>query len=1118
MSWLGQEVAEFGRECRQKLAVPGVGDPEAQIRGPLERLLGAVGRALGVQAIFHDEVRDTERRVRPDYGVRVDGAITGYIEVKAPGRGIDPERFTGHDKAQWERLRDLPNLLYTNGVQWRLFQNGAPVTVDGASAAPVTFSASLDPSDTIELSAPATFQALMGAFLDWRPAPITSVGALVRAVAPLTRALRGEVLDQIAAEDAALAAGAEADSQPFRGLAGDWRALLFPLADDATFADGYAQTVTFALLLARTEGVTLDGVGLHEVGGRLSAGHSLMGRALQVLTDHVARDFKVTLDLLVRVIGAVDWSRVRRGRRDTYLFLYEDFLDVYDNDLRKKSGSYYTPQQVVADMVRLTEEVLKTRLGIGAGFLDDRVTTVDPAMGTGTYLQTILERCAQQIADLDGPGAVPAALGAAATRLVGFEIQTGPYAVAELRIADLLRTYGAAAAVPSPSAAGRGEHGTGVRLYLTDTLDDPLAEQTQIGAGLQLIAASRRAANRVKSDANVTVVIGNPPYDENAAGRGGWVEQGVTGTGTAAPMNDFRIPGDGVYAQNLKNMYAYFWRWATWKVWESTPTASDTGVVCFITPAAYIDGPAYQGMRNYIRRWASEGWILDLTPEGQTPPVQTRIFPGVRQPLAIGLFVRRPGTSNDIPAALKTRALQGRQREKFAQLSAISLHDEQWIPTRTGWTDRFTPAAAGAWDTWPTMDDVLPWTSSGVTPNRTWVYSPSRAALMQRWQAVVGEGDPERKQALFKETPTAKLAAVRDPLPGSDVHQGQGPFNAEISREPALVQVTYRSFDRQWVIADSRTMHRPRPTLWAARIPGQVFIIEQHAHSFGAGPSLLFSHLIPDMHTFNNRGGRALPLLHADGTANLAPGLLSALATHLDEPVSADDVAAYLAALTAHPGFRNTFAMQMREPGVRVPFSAEPALWRRAIALGRHVIWAHTYGTRFADPAQGRAENNVRLPAESAARPLLRTPVTSMPTAMAYDPQAQTITFGGGEVGPVAQAVWDYTVGGRNVVKSWFDYRKADPGGRRSSPLDDINPAAWEAQWSSDLLDLLSILTRLVELEDDQQQLLDAVLAAPVLTRAELAAQDVHWPQASSDRAARTATPLSDPDTLDFGL
>ena len=76
-------------------------------------------------------------------------------------------------------------------------------------------------------------------------------------------------MDQLTAERKAVAAGADRYSQPFSGLARDWRALLFPQASDATFADGYAQAVTFALLLARTEGIDVAGQPLHEIGAVL---------------------------------------------------------------------------------------------------------------------------------------------------------------------------------------------------------------------------------------------------------------------------------------------------------------------------------------------------------------------------------------------------------------------------------------------------------------------------------------------------------------------------------------------------------------------------------------------------------------------------------------------------------------------------------------------------------------------------------------------------------------------------------------------------------------------------------------------------------------------------------
>lgn len=272
--WLVDATAAFGVTCKAKLAGPG--DPEAAIRAPIEQLLAAAGQKLSLTVVPHDEARDTDRGVRPDYAIQVNGAITGYIEVKRPGANLDPESFTGHNLKQWERQRDLPNLVYTNGTDWRLYRDSQPV------GDPVHLIGGTLRAAGSRLSCGDDFEALLTDFLRWRPAPITGVVALVRAIAPLCRLLRGEVLDQLEAETRAIAAGANPDEQPFHGLARDWRALLFPTASDRVFADGYAQAVTFALLLARTEDIDLEAAGgLHNVGTQLASQHSLMSRALR---------------------------------------------------------------------------------------------------------------------------------------------------------------------------------------------------------------------------------------------------------------------------------------------------------------------------------------------------------------------------------------------------------------------------------------------------------------------------------------------------------------------------------------------------------------------------------------------------------------------------------------------------------------------------------------------------------------------------------------------------------------------------------------------------------------------------------------------------------------------
>lgn len=181
---------------------------------------------------------------------------------------------------------------------------------------------------------------------------------------------------------------------------------------------------------------------METIARELGRTHSLMGKALGVLTDETIGALAVTLDTLVRVIAAVDFQRFAHHQADPYLHLYEHFLAVYDPKLRKKTGSYYTPAPVVAAMTRLTDDILRTRLGRAEGLADSSVTIVDPAMGTGTYVLRVLETIAATVEAAEGQGAVPARLRAAASSVVAYLASVTAHPAFTARYATELRTPG----------------------------------------------------------------------------------------------------------------------------------------------------------------------------------------------------------------------------------------------------------------------------------------------------------------------------------------------------------------------------------------------------------------------------------------------------------------------------------------------------------------------------------------------------------------------------------------------------------------------------------------------------------------------------------------------------
>lgn len=1001
-------------------------------------------------------------------------------------------RLCCHDKRQWQRLRDLPNLLYTNGTHWRVFRFGAQVGDEV-----VLTGALKSAGQRLSAENPAAFDALTQAMLCWEPEVIRRVPVLVRHIAPLCRLLREAVREQLRAEARADHADSTSVDRPFTGLRGDWRRMLFPTADDATFADGYAQTITFALILAHTEGIPLTDTSFHEIGRRLNAGHALMGKALQLLTDNINERFEVTLHLMARTIGAVEWEILRQGDRSAYLYLYESFLSVYDDDLRQRSGSYYTPREVVEEMVRLTEDVLRTRLGKPRGYGDESVHIVDPAMGTGTYLHSVIDRVARQAAERYGDAMAPDAIGRLARRLYGFELQTGPFAVAELRTADLLKKHGA---VLPPG---------GLNLHVTDTLDDPFVQDEQFPSTYAPLSESRARANHVKANVPVTVVVGNPPYDDKAEGRGGWIEKRAKGRGRP-PLDDFRHPGNGRHEHALKNMYVYYWRWATWKVFDAH-SDDRHGLVCFITPSAFATGPAGRGMREYLRRTCDEGWIINLSPEGQRSDVAHRVFPHVAQPLCICLFVRHADHAQQPtgkPARVHYRSMQGKRQEKFAQLRALRIDDDGWRDTHDADVRPFTPASTSGWEDYPELNDLFPWGSPGCKANRSWVTSPSPSVLEGRWARLTGETDTEEKTRLFKETRDRRLHSRPGPLPGFP-HPDRT-VTEESRTRPRLTRVALRSFDRQHLIADNRVLDFPRPDLWASLQPGQLFLNQQHSHEISTGPALLATALLPDTHHFNGRGGRVHPALHPDGSPNVPSGLLQHLAAVLgQDEVTVHDLAAYAVAVAGHSAFTERFADELLTPGVRLPLTRDPVLWRDAVGIGRRFLWAATFGEHGTRPAEDH--DGVGFPLDHPRQVRYDVPIgTAVPDALHHDAAAGALHVGPGVFSGVPPAVWNYEVGGMRIVRKWFGYRKATPTSRKTSPLDDMHVTTWPGEWTEELIELLSVLRRLVDLAPEQEAVTAKILDAPVVTVADLTAAGVLPPQ---PKAARPRYPID----LDFG-
>jgi hypothetical protein len=241
---IASAVSNFGASAKAKLTSAAIsGAPEDQLRAPLETLLHDLAEIGGLPAKTVSLIGETtlaHLKTRPDYAVTVSNALVGFIEVKAPGKGADPRKFADpHDRDQWDKLKSLPNLLYTDGNSFSLWRDGE------LTGKIIHLEGDVETSGG-KLAAPATLAPIIDDFLQWKPIPPKTAKKLAEVCARLCRLLRDEVIEQMGLGNPGLTA-----------LAQDWRKLLFPQADDAQFADGYAQAVTFGLLVARSRDISL---------------------------------------------------------------------------------------------------------------------------------------------------------------------------------------------------------------------------------------------------------------------------------------------------------------------------------------------------------------------------------------------------------------------------------------------------------------------------------------------------------------------------------------------------------------------------------------------------------------------------------------------------------------------------------------------------------------------------------------------------------------------------------------------------------------------------------------------------------------------------------------------
>ena len=602
-----------------------------------------------------------------------------YVEAKdiddrdLDGRKENKEQFTRYKKS-------LDHIIFTDYLDFHLYENGE--WVKNVRLAEVQGDNIVLCNEDLE-----DFIALVNHIASTKPSKITSAKRLAIQMAAKARILASTINNAfcLAEEDSK---SAEKNKQ----LQGQLDAFRKVLINDLTpqgFADIYAQTVAYGMFAARLHDNTPDNFSRQEAANLIPKTNPFLRNIFQQIAGYdLDERIAWIVDDLINVFLATDVQKVMKNysqkgiHRDPMIHFYEDFLKAYNPSLRKLKGVWYTPQPVVQFIVRAVDEILQRDFELSEGLADyskfvhevvneqyekgekkfkgksssptikqemHRVQILDPATGTGTFLAEVVNQIFDKFNGMQGmwQGYVNDHL---LPRLHGFELLMASYAVAHLKLDMLLQQTG----------FNHAENSRRLKIYLTNSLEEVHPDTGTLWA--QWLSDEASAANRIKRDCPVMVMIGNPPYSGESQNKGEWIMRLI---------EDYKKEPGGKMRLNERNPkwinddYVKFIRLA-----QNYVERNKCGIIGFINPHGFLDNPTFRGMRWNLLSTFDKIYTINLhgnykkkevCPDGSP---DENVF-DIQQGVSINLFIKTGEKKASELGKVYYYDLYGKREEKY---------------------------------------------------------------------------------------------------------------------------------------------------------------------------------------------------------------------------------------------------------------------------------------------------------------------------------------------------------------------------------------------------------------------------------------------------------------------
>ncbi|EAH5886045.1 N-6 DNA methylase [Campylobacter upsaliensis] len=981
---------------------------EHSFRTPFENLLNAL-KPKEIKIIHEPKSEKGQGSIRPDFKVYklVDkekelsyNHLIGFIECKNLDVDLDKE-FKSEQLLRYSQIS--PNIIFTNYKRFMLL-SFEKIIID--------INLLDDDLNLIEKNI-NIFKNLIQVFFDDNSTTIKTKQELVKVLSSqsfyLSNALKSS-------------SSQESDSNSsfnsfFQRTKDTFKSIEKIELKDEEFCDILAQAVVYGIFVSYIENDDYD---LEKI--PIENFISFLPSTFRTLSEFVyfsvpsfslPQDIKYTLENIKKTLALIDkvelCNILNQDLESISIYLYEDFLKAFDElratQKRKEGGVFYTPKSVVKMIVSSLDELLKSKFN-KTGFNDKSVKVLDFATGTGSFLAAVFEKIISKESEIFKNETIKNKF---LKDIYGFELSFVPYIVARLKLGQILRKSG----FKDFSEAD-------FQIYLNNTLD--LEKNANFDMFMPLVNLDQewQKARDVKHDKNLLVILGNPPYNAKSKNKGKEILE---------LLKTYKEGLNEINIQPLDDDYIKFMRFAQWKLLEQGQKnifEANSGLMGFITNNSFLDGRTHRKMRESLYKSFDEIYILNLHGSDKDAKNDENVF-DIKIGVCISLFIKyknEPSKGATIFYASTAQKGIFKRAEKFALLEDISQRGLNAIKWEELSLDEpyfwFVPKIFESEE----YEDFWALASNKALGDKKAVFSGYSSGVKSRNDNLLIQLNFSKIKKMVEDMQKlSEIDIIKKYNPAKSWRVEEQRINFKNAKDKDFLKIAYRPFDTQFIFYPLDKINKiiprgdDRKLLMEHFLSGRNLGLCFSKDCVGFFDTTFISDKITDIH-YNGSQCYIAPLYLYDiegKTSNFTPEFLAYKAKHkILKDKNEEQILAFIYANLYNPKYRSKYLEYLKIGFPKVSFEVSVKEFERFERLGSELIKLHLMQEIPQDEIDFIFLKESKKPNFKIAKYQEKERFVENKIILNEDLA----------ISPIGAEIWNYTIGGYQVLKQWLKYRK----------------------------------------------------------------------------------------------